>query len=572
MWRFLLIVILTLMLSSCEQPGEEPATLELEGKIFLNGTIYTGNPDRPVAEAVVVFGNRIVLVGPEVNARAYAGEAEIIDLNGAFMYPGFTDAHAHLLGIGQRELTLNLEGTTSVSDLVARLKERVEAAAPGEVIVGRGWIETHWPEGRFPTAADLDPVSPNNPVFLGRTDGHAAVVNSTLLQAAGITSETEAPFGGDILKDADGNPTGMLIDAAMNLVAEVTLSPPSREEKMRQYKVGGQVYNAYGWTGVHAMSVDPANVKIMEELASTGGLTLRVYNSLDGANPETRAIFEDGPSSSGNGLITTRAIKLYIDGALGSRGAMLLEPYADADTSGLLQTEKEAFMATLALALENGIQINTHAIGDKGNQLLLDWYEEAFSHPGVKPEIVYPRWRVEHAQILDPADIPRFAELRVIPSMQPSHAISDLYFASARLGLKRLDGAYAWRSLLDSGAIIAGGSDAPVERGDPRIEFYAAVARKDLNGFSGEGWHPELAVSRTDALKMFTIWPAYASFRENELGTIEVGKLADFTVFSTDIMEIPEAEILDADVVMTVVDGNIIYSGIYSGVNSGDDF
>ena len=555
---FALCLFLGLFLAAC---GQEQQEAKPDVKVFLNGTIYTGLEDHPVVEAVVVEGNRIIFTGTAVRAAELAGAGgEIIDLGGAFMFPGFTDSHMHLRGVGQRELTLNLENTPSIAALVEQVAGEVARSEPGQIIVGRGWIETHWPEGRFPAAADLDAASPDNPVILVRADGHAAVVNSKLLAMAGITAATEDPFGGRILRDEAGQPTGMLIDGAMALVSGIALQDPSNDDKARFYRGGGEVYNAYGWTGVHNMSVDPGDVKIMEEMAAGGGLTLRVYNSLDGANAATLAIFEGEMDVSQSDLVTTRAIKLYIDGALGSRGALLLAPYADADTSGLLQMEKADLMAIFLAALENGIQINTHAIGDAGNRLLLDWYAEAFTAVPAEARVVAePRWRDEHTQILDVTDIPRFSALGIIPSMQPSHAIGDLHFAPNRLGQERLAGAYAWRSLIDEGSIIAGGSDAPVERGDPRVEFYAAVARKDLSGFSGEGWHPELAVSRAEALKMFTIWPAYAAFQEKDLGTIEVGKLADFTVFSNDIMTIPEAEILEVETVMTVVDGEIVY-------------
>ncbi|MCH8081148.1 MAG: amidohydrolase [Proteobacteria bacterium] len=554
---FIKVLFASLFLFSCGEATDEAKT---RAKIFLNGTIYTGDDANPVVEAVVVEGNRIVFVGAEQEALKTAPDGAVVDLGGAYMYPGFTDAHTHLRAVGNREQTLNLEGTSSLAELVEKIKTRIESASPGEVITGRGWIETHWPEGRFPTAADLDAISPANPVILIRADGHAAVVNTSMMNAAGLTATTEVPFGGDVVLDEAGNPNGILIDAAMSLVAEIAFSDPSQQEIINMYQVGGAVYNAYGWTGVHSMSVPLADVQLIEGLARDGHLTLRVYNSLNGGNPEVLGFFSNRIQTPQNGLITTRAIKLYIDGSLGSRGAILLEPYSDDETTGLQQMKKELVMPILIEALKAGIQINTHAIGDGGNRLLLDWYEEAFAAvPADQRAIAEPRWRDEHAQILNLADIPRFAELGVIPSMQPSHAIGDLHFAPERLGLERLSGAYAWRLLIDAGAIIAGGTDAPVERGDPRVEFYAAVARKDLSGFSGQGWHPELAVSREEALKMFTIWPAYAAFMEDDLGTIEAGKLADFTVFSGDIMTIPEAEILEVEVVMTVVDGKIIY-------------
>ncbi len=557
MFRKLMIAGLAAMLLSCsEEPQNETADL-----VILGGTIYTGLDAAPTAEAVAVAGNRIVFVGAASEARKRIGpETDLVDLEGAFLYPGFTDAHAHLLGIGLRELMLNLEDIASIAELAAAVKAAVEGAELGEIIYGRGWIETHWPENRFPNRHDLDAASPENPVILRRADGHALVANSAALAAAGLDRGTEVPFGGDILKDAEGEPTGMLIDGAMGLVSRL-IGWPNATEKQRAYKIAGEVYAAYGWTNIHNMSVDPDDVPLIEGLADDGGLRLRVYNSIDGDGPEgVRALLDGGPRRSAGGTVVTRAIKLYMDGALGSRGAALLEPYADAETLGLLRAKEEETVPLMIEALRHGIQVNVHAIGDRGNRLLLDWFEAAFAAvPAAERRVAEPRWRDEHTQHLHPDDLGRFKTLGVIPSMQPSHAIGDLHFAPDRLGPERLSGAYAWRALIDSGVIIAGGSDAPVERGDPRIEFYAAIARQDLNGFSGEGWHPEQAVSRAEALKMFTLWPAYASFAENDLGTIEVGKLADFSVFSKDFMSVEPREILTAETVLTVVDGQIIF-------------
>ena len=544
------------LLSSC---GEADTSSSADMVVF-GGPIYTANDAMPTAEAVAVKDGRIVYVGGADGLDAFKGKGTaVIDLEGAAMYPGFTDAHGHLLGIGEREMTLNLEGTPSLAALVAQVAERVKTAKPGEVVTGRGWIETHWPEGRFPNRHDLDAIAPDNPVILQRADGHARVINSAALSAAGITASTKAPYGGDILKDDKGEPTGMLIDAAMALIAGL-ITDPSDEDRAEAFAKGGDVYAAYGWTGVHSMSVDPRNVAIMERLSDEGALSIRVYNSLDGNNPAAMEMLRQGPRSSTNDRVITRAIKLYMDGALGSRGAALLQPYSDAETQGLLLSKKEQVMPMLIEALERGIQMNTHAIGDRGNRLLLDWYEEALNAvPADQRAIKEPRWRDEHTQIVDPDDIPRFKAMGIIPSMQPSHAIGDLHFAPARLGDERLHGAYAWQSFIKSGVIVAGGSDAPVERGDPRIEFYGAVARKDVKGYSAPNWHDEEAVTRDEALKMFTLWPAIASFQEKDLGSIEVGKKADFTVFSKDIMTIEEATILNVDTKLTIVDGKIVY-------------
>ena len=474
------------------------------------------------------------------------------------MFPGFTDGHAHLDGIGWRELTLNLEGSVSVAEAMTRLAAWAEAHPEGP-IVGRGWIETHWPEARFLTAADLDAAAPGRIVLLGRSDGHAVVASTPALLAAGIDAGTVAPAGGEILKGTDGRPTGLLVDAAEQLVAG--LLPQTDPEALRDaYRAGFRVEAAYGWTGVHFMSAPWRDIPLLEAMAEAGEAPLRIYNSVtpDGA----AALIAGGPRSVTDGRIITRAIKYYADGALGSRGAALFEPYADRpETSGLMQITGDEIIPLYEAALRGGIQIATHAIGDRGNASVAEWYQQALNAvPAAdRPHGADVRWRIEHAQILRPSDYRWFQHLPIIASMQPSHAIGDLHFAPARLGDARLDGAYAWHSLVDMGVIVVGGSDAPVERGDPLIEFYAAVARADLEGFQGPDWRPGEAVDRATALKMFTLWPAYASFREAELGTIEVGKRADFTAFSVDLMTAPVGDIPNGRATLTVVDGVVVY-------------
>ncbi len=564
-----IIICSALGLAACAQ--QEPSTTSDSTKsassavanpkadlIIRGGRIYTGVDNAPRAAAIAVLDGEIVAVAPAVDEISpYEGEnTRTIDLKGANLYPGFVDAHAHLDGIGERELILNLEGTPSVAALVATIKGEVETLSAGTLLYGRGWIETGWPEGRFPNRDDLDAVSPDNPVILERADGHAVVANSKALDMAGITDQTSDPSGGRIERDGNGRATGILVDDAASLVLQLRASPSS-DELYKILQTGGEVYAAYGWTGLHSMSVNPSHVEILHKLAGDGALGIRVYNSLDASG--FAMLEEKGPLLDDTGRITTRAIKLYTDGALGSRGALLFEPYEDqTDTNGLQLIDSSEVTELFTRALNANIQVNTHAIGDQGNALVLDWFEAARAQSGISPG-ADPRFRIEHAQIVRPQDIPRFAELGMIASMQPSHAIGDLHFAPDRLGDDRLAGAYAWRSMMDAGVIVAAGSDAPVERGDPRIEFYAAVARKDLEGFQGPNWHPQEAVSREDALKMLTLWPAYAAFQEDSLGTIEVGKRADFTVFSDDIMTIPEADILTTKAVMTIVDGHVVF-------------
>ncbi|HSH39983.1 MAG TPA: amidohydrolase, partial [Chthoniobacterales bacterium] len=512
--------------------------------VFVNGNIYTGNEKQPRAEAIAVTGDRISFVGKTAAAQKLAGEqTRIVDLRGWTVLPGLTDAHCHIFGIGEREMHLNLEGTSTREEFLAKVKERVAQTEPGRWVTGRGWIETFWSPPQFPSAADLDGIAPEHPVFLTRADGHAAVVNSAALRIAGITAETPSPFGGEILKEkTSGAPTGMLLDHAQDLV-EKHIPAPTTADKEQALLLGAKRSVELGWTQVQNAGSSVDDSAIMRRLYGSGQLKLRIYNAVSGPGDAANRLLADGAIVGAHGgRFTQRSIKFYADGALGSRGAALLEKYADADTSGFFTNKPEALRPAFEQALRAGIQVQTHAIGDRGNRLVLDLYEDVFKAvPLAERKVRVPRWRIEHAQVISPPDIPRFAKLKVIPSMQPSHAISDLFFAPSRLGRERLAGAYAWQRLIKAGAIIPGGSDAPVERGEPMIEFYAAVARKSVRGESKEGWHPEQAVTREQALKMFTVWPAFAAFEEKERGTIETGKLADLTVLSADIMKIPEA-------------------------------
>lgn len=558
--KVLLIVLSVLLLSLMPAPPQrgEPADI-----VFKNGNVYTANDKAPRAQAIAVKEDRIVFVGTNDAAQKLVGpNTRVVDLKGNTVLPGFTDAHQHLSGVGEREMTLNLEGTTSLADLLAKVKARVDQAKPGEWVTGRGWIETHWQPPAFPTRWDLDKVSPNNPVILGRADGHGAVANSAALKLAGVDKSTPNPFGGEISKDKQtGEPNGMLLDAAQGLVRRRVPATTADDEE-RAVVLGSKRDVELGWTQIQDAGGSWADVDIFKKLYAAGTIKLRIYKAVYGPGPAATRLINDGPiiGEFGNRL-TVRTIKVVSDGALGSRGAALLAPYSDApDTSGFLTVKAEDLRPMLREALSTGIQVETHAIGDRANRFILDEYEAAFKAvPPGERKIVNPRWRVEHAQIVNPADIPRFAKLGVIPSMQPSHAIGDLFFAPSRLGIPRLAGAYAWESFIKSGVVVPGGSDAPVERGEPMIEFYAAVARKDQKGFSAEGWHPEEAVTRDQALKMFTIWPAYAAFEDKLRGTIEVGKLADLTILSADIMTIPALEILKTRCVMTVINGEIVH-------------
>jgi predicted amidohydrolase YtcJ len=543
-----------------------PALLHAQAAdlVLRHTTIYTVNAKAPTAQAVAVRGGKIVYVGTDAGVARFVGPAtRSVDLKGRFVFPGFVDAHAHFPGIGAREMTLNLEGTRTKEAFLARVDSAVKKARPGAWVVGRGWIETFWSPPVFPTRQDLDRIAPNNPVLLTRADGHASIANSMALKLANVTNKTTVPSGGAINMDRDGEPTGMLIDHAQGLVSRLVPNPTAADLE-QALVLASERELSLGWTQVQDAHGSWAEVERMRKLYREGKLKIRLYKTITGPGPEADRLIAQGPGSPEfNDHFQVRTIKLVMDGALGSRGAALLQPYSDDPLNvGLITMDTVAAKDMLRRALRAGVQVETHAIGDRANRLILNLYEGAMKAvPVAERKIAVPRWRDEHSQIVSPADIPRFKQLGIIPSMQPSHAIGDLFFVPSRIGLERTKGAYAWQSFFALGLPVAGGSDAPVERGEPMIEFYAAVARKSLDGKSGPGWHPEEKVTRDQALRMFTWNAAYVAFEEDRHGSIEVGKAADFTVLDHDIMKIPEAEILTTKNVMTIVGGEIVYGG-----------
>jgi len=551
---------LFLIVASIYAPAIIQATQCIDADLILHrGNIYTGQTDQSFIGSIASKGAKITYVGKVLSdAEIACSDAEVINLNGKYVFPGFTDAHGHLKGIGYRELTLNLQGISSLNETLQVVRSYISTKEVGEWVIGRGWIDKVWPEKRFPSRWDIDSFSPDNPVILERADGHAVVVNSVVLELAGIDKSTQDPQGGFIEKDQTGEPTGLLVDMAMNLIADL-IPKLSRDNDKEAFLEGINRNVSLGWTQIHIPGGTFDDISILNEIKSENNLLQRVYFMVSDGEPADR-LLENGPIIDPEHFLTVRAIKMYADGALGSRGAALLEKYSDYDGKGVFIFLEDETKPRLSKALIKGIQIGTHAIGDHGNRVVLDWYEEAFTQAKKNNELfISPRWRIEHSQNIKPEDQRRFVELSVIPSMQPSHAIGDLHFAVDRLGLERIDNAYAWRNLIDQGLIIAGGTDAPVEIGDPRIEFYAAVTRKDVDGYHGEGWNLHQRLSRLEALKMFTIWPAIASFEENIKGTIEVGKLADFSIFDQDLMSIPELAILESKNILTVVGGRVVY-------------
>ena len=549
-------IVIILLLSSC---SVEKDCLEAD-LVLINAKVYTANEKLPEAEAVAILKDKIIFVGSANESIQYTcNDNRIVDLQGKFIFPGFIDAHAHLKGIGYREMNLNLQGANSLKEMLTQVEIYANKLEQGKWVVGRGWIEKKWPEGRFPTIQELDMISPDKPMALERADGHAIIVNSLALEMANITGDTPDPVGGKIDKDVNGKPNGVLIDKA-SLLVESIIPKRTREDEKQALRLGLDRTAMMGWTQLQDAGSPLSDYEILKEIKEEEGLPVRIHMYISDGEDALKFI-NTGPYFDEDHYLISRGVKLYADGAIGSRGAAFFEKYDDYETKGLVIFQKEETMPKLIKSLVNGIQIQTHAIGDLANSITLDWYEEAFN--SVKLEnrsIENPRWRIEHAQNILPEDQIRYSDLDVIASMQPSHAIGDLHFAHKRLGEQRLDNAYTWRNLIDLGVTIAGGSDAPVEIGDPRIEFKAAVSRKDLDGFYKDYWNIEQSVSREEALYMFTKWASYSVFEEDIKGTIEVGKLADFTVFSKDLMTIPEEEIMSSEVVMTIVGGEIKFS------------
>lgn len=505
--------------------------------------------------SIAVRNGRIAALGSDADLRGLAGpRTRRIALEGRLVLPGLTDAHVHVEGLGAARETLDLVGAATLDEALARVAARARSLAPGEWLLGRGWDQNDWPGQRFPTAADLDRVAADRPVFLVRIDGHAAWANTRALQAGEITAATADPDGGRIVRDDTGAPTGVLVDRAQRLVSS-RIPPPPREVRKRRLRAGLAAAAEAGLTSVHDAGVSLDTVALYKELLAEGAMAVRAYVLLRGPAEVLQNAERLSPEVGlGDGMLTIRSIKVTADGALGSRGALLLEPYADEpSTRGLLTVEPAEYARLLEVALRRGFQVATHAIGDAANRFVLDAYEKAFAGGSGARH----RFRIEHAQVVAPSDVPRFERLGVIPSMQPTHCTSDMYWAEARLGPERAKGAYLWKTFLRRGVPIAGGSDAPVEQIAVLPGLFAAVTRQDAKGWPPGGWHPAERVGLRDALDMFARDAAFAAFEEGERGTIAVGKRADFTVLSRDITALPPAEILKTEVAMTVVGGMV---------------
>jgi len=560
---FLAILVL---LFACSKGPENPAD-----KVFINGTIYTVAEGDPKVEAVAVKDGMILAVGTSTEIQTYVGEAtEVIDLQGKTMTPGLIESHAHLMGIGYNKLELDLMYVKTYDELVAKVAEAAAKAKPGDWITGRGWHQDKWIEmpnetvQGFPTHQALSAATPDNPVYLSHASGHAAFVNEKALELAGISNlKGERPkevTGGEILIDELGNPTGILAEKAAGLVGRL-IPAETPERAAEALTLALKELNEKGITSFHDAGAPQSTIDLIQKFKSEGKLTVRQYVMLTGTQPALlEEWYQKGPMiDTADHMLTVRAIKLNCDGALGSRGAWLLEDYSDRPGHRGHETLPMSVVSEVSeKAIPAGFQVCSHAIGDRANQEILDRYEAAFDK---FPDSKNLRFRIEHAQHIHPDDIPRFGQLGVIAAMQAIHLSSDRPWAIDRLGEKRIiDGAYVWQSLIKTGAIVTNGTDAPVEPVDPIPSFYASVTRKTLQGLPEGGYEGDQKMTREQALKSYTLDGAFAEFEEDFKGSIEVGKAADFTVFDKNIMEIPENDILQTKVTMTVVGGKIVYS------------
>ncbi len=555
-------------LAGCS-PGSGRGAAEPADILLTNGRVVTLDEGQPEAAAVSIRGDRIHALGSADEMSRHVGrETQVIDLQGQLVIPGFIEGHGHFMGLGRAAMQLDLMNTTSWEEIVRMVAEQVKTARPGQWIYGRGWHQEKWTtppvsnvEG-FPTHASLDAVSRDNPVVLTHASGHASFVNGKAMELSGLTRRTPDPPGGEIIRAANGHPTGALRETASGLIrsgaGEPELGEDGRLERARRaLDLAGKEALSKGITSFQDAGSSFADIDLMKAMVDEGAAGVRLWVMIRASNRELEEnLAKYRMVDYGNGFLTVRAIKHSIDGALGSRGAWLLEPYADKpDSTGLNTTPVETIAATANLALEHGYQLCVHAIGDRANRETLDLFEKAFAaHRGGKDL----RWRVEHAQHLHPADIPRFGRLGVIASMQGVHCTSDAPYVRARLGEQRAqEGAYMWQALRGSGAVIVNGTDAPVEDVDPIASYYSSVTRK---GADGSLFFPGQRMTRLEALKSYTIDAAYAAFEEVSKGTLVPGKYADMVVLSKDILTIPEDEIPAATVSYTIVGGKVRYS------------
>jgi predicted amidohydrolase YtcJ len=539
--------------------GQATATADL---ILHNARIYTVDSKGSIAEAIAIRGDRIARVGTNAEVLSLRGSTtRVVDVSGGTIVPGLQDAHGHFTGLGASMQSIDLRGTTSYEQVVGMVRQRVTNVRPGEWIVGRGWDQNDWPDKQWPTHDLLSAASPDNPVYLTRVDGHAGLANRRAMDLAGLSDATADPDGGRLIRQPGNRPSGVLIDTAQSLVSS-KIPPISTAQLEEQILLADREMRRLGLTMVHDAGTDGRTVEAYKRLIDAGRLKTRLYVMLRGPLPTLQQAFDKGPVVDyGNHHLAVRAIKVVADGALGSRGAAMLESYTDEPgTTGLLTTPPDEVYAQTLAASKAGFQTAIHAIGDRANRLVMDIFER------VQREVAGARalrMRNEHAQILDRDEIPRFVSLNVIASMQPTHATSDMPWVRARIGRERMEeGAYVWRKLMSAGATIASGSDFPVELANPMLGFYAAITRQDGMGQPASGWLPNERMSRDEALASFTRNAAFAAHAETRLGTLEAGKLADLVVLSKDIMRVAPPEILTTNVRMTIVGGEVVYSPV----------
>ncbi len=565
---FVRMSISFLLFTACKGTVQESATL-----LIFGGNIYTVDTTRPMVEAVAVKENTILFAGSLAEAEQYKNDkTQLLDLNGKTMTPGLIEGHGHFMGLGYNELNLDLNNTTSYQEIVDAVAERVKTAAPGEWITGRGWHQSKWTEmpsetvNGFQTHDLLSAVSPDNPVYLGHASGHAGFANAKAMEIAGLMEldmEGISKFeveGGEVMRDAMGRPTGIFNELAQSLITKhIPENTPAKDIKAFEMAVAACHKN--GITGFHDAGIGRETIALYEEMKAKDKMKIRLYCMLTGGDKELlNKWYKKGPMVDPDNLVTIRSVKLNCDGALGSRGAWLLEAYTDRPGHFGHETLPMNFVEETAIdGLQYGFQVCSHAIGDRANKEVLDRYESAFTE---LPQLATDhRFRIEHAQHLHPEDIPRFAQLKVIPAMQAIHMSSDRAWAIDRLGEQRIkEGAYMWQSLLKSGIPIVNGTDVPVEPLNPIASFYASVTRKTLQGTPDGGYEPAEKMTREQALRSYTLDAAYGAFEEGIKGSITVGKLADFTIYNQDLMKVAEKELLNTEIAMTIFGGEIVYT------------
>jgi len=501
---------------------------------------------------LVIKDGKVVKTGPDSLKNSFPG-ATLIDAKGKTLLPGLIDAHGHVIGLGNNLSQLDVRGAKSVDEVTTKLKEFAKGKEGW--IIGRGWNQELWSNTRFPTAADLDKVVNDRPVILSRVDGHAIWVNSKALELANINADTSAPAGGEIIKDEFGKPTGIFIDKAETLVTQ-HMPATSAQSVSNALDAAGKHLLSLGITSTHDAGIDKTTWQVYKQRAELGTLPLRIVAMLSAASPDLSAMLKAGRYQDAQDFLSIRSVKIYADGALGSRGAALIEEYADrANHFGLMLETQQKLEELFTLTFKNGFSANTHAIGDRANKIVLDAYQNVFKQTGG----ILLRNRMEHAQIVSPEDIPRFKTLKIIPSMQPVHATSDMHMAEQRLTDKQLQGAYAWQTFLDQGSTIAAGSDYPVELANPFDGLYSAITRMDHNQLPENGWRASEVLSREDALRAFTLGGAYAAHQEFKVGSLEQGKWADFILIDQDYFKVPIEQLYKTQVLQTWIAGKLRY-------------